>query len=144
MPMAKRPSKNPRYPRDLMEDTLWSFTGPRFRSQARLEAAVRQYHRRLEAEDRWQPDTLVLACPRVRIRPDFWDDLLPEEAEDLIVEVVADDPSGFTAGELLFKVHNVFLKRFAELAGDYTFFEGFHLIEAPQGAAPLYDIRLGS
>jgi hypothetical protein len=145
--MAKRAEGRGRYPRDVMRepDIYWSFTGPTFRSRSRFEEAVRRYHRELGHEDNWRPEELVLPCPRVRVRPDFWDDLDPEEAEGLIVELSADDGAGFTAGELLFKVHNAFMRRFAEAAGDYTFFEGFHLAKAPTGDnPPLYDICLGS
>ncbi len=126
-------------------DVYWSFIGPAFRSRARFDEAVRRYHRRLECEENWRPEALILPCPRVRVRPDFWDDLDPEEANGLVVELSADSPSGFTASELLFKVHNAFLRHFAEFAGDYTFFEGFHLAKAPAGdEPPLYDICLGS
>jgi hypothetical protein len=75
----------------------------------------------------------------------FWDDYDPEEEERFTAELTAESPSGFKAGELLFKVHNVFLRRWEEEAGDYVFFEGFHLAKAPAGdAAPLYDIGVGS
>jgi hypothetical protein len=126
-------------------DVYWSFTGPSFRSRPRFEEAVCRYHRDLEAQGNWRPGEVVLRCPRVRVRPDFWDDLEPEKAEGLTVELTADDPSGFTAGELLFKVHNVFIRQWGEIAGDYTFFEGFILAKAQAGdAPPLYDIALGS
>lgn len=143
--MAKRSGQTKRYPRDLLDEVLWSFTPPTFRSRARFEEAVRDYHRQIDVELNWQPEEIVLPCPRVRVRPDFWDDYDREEEERFIAELTADNPAGFTAGELLFKAHNVFLRRWQEDAGDYTFFEGFHLAKAPAGdTPPLYDICIGS
>jgi hypothetical protein len=129
----------------LLGDVEWCFTRPGFRSRARFEGAVRDLYREMGWEFDWRPDEVVLRCPRVRVRPDFWDDYEPEEAPRFVVELTADHAAGFTAGELLFKVHNAFLRWWEEEAGDHTFFEGFHLAEAPAGdAPPLYDICLGS
>jgi hypothetical protein len=106
---------------------------------------VKDYYREMGWEFNWDPDEVVLRCPRVRVRPVFWDDYDPEEEWRFIAELSADVPSGFTAGGLLFKVHNVFLRRWEEDAGDYVFFEGFHLVKAPaEDAAPLYAIEVGS
>jgi hypothetical protein len=102
--MAKGSGQTKRYPRELLGDVLWSFTAPTFRSQARFEEAVRKYNREIDVELNWQPDEIVLPCPRVRVRPVFWDDYNPEEEERFIAELTADNPSGFSAGELLFKV----------------------------------------
>jgi hypothetical protein len=145
-PMAKGAEPAKRYPRDLLGDVAWSFTAPGFRARARFERAVRNYSRRIGREVSWDPAEVVLRCTRVRVRPDFWDDYESEEEEErFIAELSADDPSGFTAGELLHKVHNTFLRRWGQDAGDYTFFEGFHLAKAPAAdTAPLYDIALGS
>ncbi len=143
--MVKHSGQKKHYPRELLGEVLWSFTAPSFRSRARFQRAVRAYNRRLIKGFNWNPDEIVLPCPRVRVRPDFWDDFDPAEEERFIAELTADGPSGFTAGELLFKVHNAFLRRWQEHAGDYTFYEGFHLVRAPAGgAAPLYDIAVGS
>jgi hypothetical protein len=143
--MVKGSGQKKRFPRDFLRDVAWSFTAPTFRSRARFEQAMRTYYREMGWEFNWDPDEIVLRCPRVRVRPVFWDDFDPEEEECFIAELTADSPSGFTAGELLFKVHNAFLRRWQEDAGDYTFFEGFHLVKAPAGdAAPLYDIAVGS
>ena len=143
--MAKARGRPKRYPRDLLDDVAWNFDPPRFRSQARFEEAVRELYRDMGWEFEWRPAQVVLRCPRVRARPDFWDDYPPEEAPRFVTELTADDPAGFTAVELLFKVHNAFLRRWQEDAGDHTFFEGFHLADAPAGdTAPLYTICLGS
>jgi hypothetical protein len=96
-------------------------------------------------EFNWRPEEVVLPCPRVRVRPVFWDDYDPAEEGRFIAELAAGSPSGFTAGELLFKAHNLFLRRWEEDAGDYIYFEGFGLAKTPaRDSPPLYDINVGS
>ncbi len=144
-PMAKARHKPARQPRELLSEVCWCFCRPAFRSQARFEEACRRYNRSLESGFDWRPKDVVLPCPRVRVRPVFWDEFDPEEEGRFVAELTADGRSGFTAGELLFKAHNAFLKRWAEDAGDYVYFEGFRLVKAPSGdAPPLYDIDVGS
>lgn len=144
--MAKTQGRSARYPRELLKDVCWCFSRPKFRSRARFEQACRRYYRQLGWDFNWRPEELVLPCPRVRVRPNFWDDYVPpEEEERFITELTADNSSGFTAGELLFKVHNVFLQRWEEDAGDYVYFEGLSLVKpAAGGSPPLYDIDIGS
>jgi hypothetical protein len=58
-------------------------------------------------------------------------------------EFTADDGESFTAGELLFKVHNRFVAELQQM--DHKYFEGFSLSGQPQlGEPPLYDLDLGS
>jgi hypothetical protein len=143
--MAKARKQPARYPRELLDDLLWCFCRPTFRSPARFEAAVRRYHRQMGWEYNWRPGEVVLPCPRVRVRPVFGDDYDPEEEARFIAELTADGKLGFTAGELLFKVHNLFLRRWEEDAGDYIYFEGLRLARKPAGdSPPLYDIDVGS
>jgi hypothetical protein len=143
--MAKGSGQKRRYPRELLGGVAWSFTAPSFRSRARFEQAVRGYYRRIGLEFDWDHDEVVLRCPRVRVRPVFWDDYDPGQEERFTAELAADIPSGFTAGELLFKVHNAFVRLWQEDAGDHVFFEGFHLVKGATGdTAPLYDIGVGS
>jgi hypothetical protein len=141
--MAKR--KASRYPREIEHGVLWSFVPPTYSSLDEFIQAVHQYQLDIAQEDNWDPAAVVLAAPRVRIRPSFWEDVEDEEeAGELVAELTASDPAGFTAGELLFQVHNLFVEQWGDLAGDYTFFEGFTLRESPDGKSPLYDIDLGS
>jgi hypothetical protein len=144
--MAKVRGQPARYPRELLGDVHWCFSRPTFRSLARFEEACRRCYREMGWEFNWRPAEVVLPCPRVRVRPVFWDDYVPpEEEERFLAELAADSPSGFTAGELLFKVHNLFLRRWEEDAGDYIYFEGFRLVKTPAGGAPpLYSIDVGS
>ncbi len=79
----------------------------------------------------WNADELVLPAPRIRVR-------VPDEVP---VELASDAPHGFTAAELLFKVHHAAAPLVRDT--DHRYFEG--LVPAPDsGGVPLYDIRLGS
>jgi hypothetical protein len=126
------------YPRELMQDVAWSFTGPTFSSQAEFEYAVRQYQAEIFGEQTWQAEEVVLQSPRVRVENEY-----EEEPEEAVAELIADNPGGFTAGELLFKVHNAFVGQLRD--GDHHFFEGFSLAEEQvANRPPLYEIDLGS
>lgn len=124
------------YPEEIMADVPWIFEEPKFSTQAEFVDAVHQHHREFEEEIVWQPEAVVLPFRRVRVEHGFDDD-------EGGIEFTADHASGFTAGELLFKVHNAFVEELQEL--DHRFFEGFSLLEASEGdEPPLYEIDLGS
>jgi hypothetical protein len=143
--MARETGKAKRYPREVMHDVHWSFRGPKFRSRAKFVEAVRQYYEDLGADGDWQPgdwrpDEVVLRAARVRVSPDVAD---TSWEEDPIAELTADDGEAFTAGELLFKVHNAFVALLRN--GDHVFFEGFTLAtDQRKSGPPLYDLDLGS
>lgn len=143
--MAKVRGKPVASPRRLLDDVEWCLCRPGFRSRRRFEAEFQRRYRHMGWEFAWCPDEVVLPCARVRVRPVFWDDYDPAEESRFIAELAADNPSGFTAAELLFKVHNLFLRRWEEDAGDYIYFEGLSLVRKPLGSSPpLYDIDVGS
>jgi hypothetical protein len=56
--------------------------------------------------------------------------------------LTADGPEGFTAGELLFKIHNMYTAALGE--GDHIYFEGLTLAEDPGDGWPVYDLDTGS
>lgn len=140
MAKAKRVSRD--FPRKLLGDAAWTFRPPAYATQAAFETAVRVYSQRVGWDLVWPLEAIVLCCPRVRVHPDFSGD---EEA----VELHADSPEGFAAGELLFKTHNAVLEHWSDELGDHVFFEGFTLVEKPgqqhnPNEVPLYEICLGS
>jgi hypothetical protein len=147
--MAKRKAKRQRLPEDVMSGVLWSFNETRYADRAEFDAAVRKYHIDIREEDTWEPDEIVLVCPRVRITCDcYWED---DEGER-VLELTSDNGTSFTAGELLFKVHHGLLEPHkvgnsvvhSEL-GDHHFFEGLSLEGQPaEGETPRYEIDLGS
>lgn len=136
--MAKRKKSSSSHPRELLASLCWSFTGGRFPSREAFVAAVRQYQLDITQTDDWQPEAIGLSCPRVQIEYEYWDD--PFEVR---FELEADDPAGFTAGELLHKIHEAVVEQLR--TGDHHFFEGLSR-RKDQGpnAPPVYEINLGS
>src|SRR5262249_929939 len=111
-----------------------------------FDAAVRACQIEVYQADTWRPDVVVLPCPRVRITCEDFESQWHEdeqEAEEPFLELVADNGESFTAGELLFKVHNAVVVRWD--LGDHVFVEGFTLRQGPeQGGTPLYEMNMGS
>lgn len=138
--MGSQRKKGPSYPRELLDDVAWSFTGPPLASREAFVQAVADYYKELEWEPEWRPDEVVLQAPRVRVTVEYWDD--PGELE---ADLTADGEEGFTAGELLFKIHNAFAAQLSQ--GDHHFFEGLALVKA-RGAnpnePPVYEVMTGS
>jgi hypothetical protein len=122
-------------PPELLWGVSWVFRGEPFADRAAFDAAV------AEAQDGggdWRPDEVVLRAGSVRVSPDV--DWL---GDDQAADFAADNGVSFTAGELLFKVHNRFV---AELRhADHQFFEGLTLDRHQEpGGPPLYELDLGS
>jgi hypothetical protein len=125
-------------PPTLMQGVEWLFRGPTFADRAAFEAAVTEFQNEEWGSD-WRPGEVVLRAARVRVTPDAdW-----FVGDDAVVDLTADDGRAFTAGELLFKVHNTFVAGLRET--NHQFFEGFTL-SAGEGAGwpPLYTLELGS
>jgi len=137
----------PEYPADILRDTLWDFHDQRvYLSQAAFEEAVQQYH--LEAqtyapeirpEECWQPTAIVLKSPIVEIR--YFSEPLGEEVWHE-VELVSDNGKWFTAGELLYKLHNAAVERLK--GNSHRWFEGFELESVTDSGVPVYILVLGS
>jgi hypothetical protein len=134
--MRNKSDPNQLYPRELLGEVVWSFVGEPFASRAAFVEAVREYQLEILQQDTWRPDAVVLRCPRVRVQHEYGDEPDYERAE-----LTADDGVAFTAGELLFKIHNAFVGQL----GDHHFFEGLSLSEETGAArVPVYDVDLGS
>jgi hypothetical protein len=89
----------------------------------------------------WDPQELVLKSPRVKIRHERWDDDENGEAET-VIELSTRNPTGFTASELVFKMHNAVVEYLRDM--DHKFYERLVLDEDASGDVPLYEIMLGS
>ena len=100
--------------------------------------AVQEYHEELDA-DGWQPEEVVLACKEVTVQYAYWEEE-DETEEDFRLTA---DGDGFTAGELLFKIHNRVVGHLEN--EDHHFFEGLSLYKdaAPENR-PFYFLGLGS
>jgi hypothetical protein len=130
------------YPEEIMTDVNWGFYGDRYNSLPEFVKAVIEYNQELCKE--WIPDEIVLACTDVTIQYSCWNDGEDEETvEDF--NLVADNPSGFTAAELLYKIHNVAVYNLED--EDHHFFEGLTLWDGENYSnpdAPLYFLNQGS
>jgi hypothetical protein len=127
------------YPPELLWGVSWTFRGEAFADRAAFDAAVAEYQDRDRGEV-WRPAEVVLHSARVRISPDVHWYLTDDHPT---AEFAADNGASFTAGELLFKVHNRFVAELRRM--DHKYFEGLTLDEHQEpGEPPLYGLDLGS
>jgi hypothetical protein len=127
------------YSPELLWGVSWVFRGQPFVDRAAFSAAVAE----LQSPEHgvvWRPDEVVLRSARVRVSPDVAWYLTDDHPT---VEFVADNGESFTAGELLFKIHNAFVADLRQM--DHQYFEGLTLDEEQEsGEPPLYNLDLGS
>ena len=136
--MPARRNSSP-YPPELLSRVSWTFRGQAFADRAAFDAAVAAFQNPARGGV-WRPDEVVLHAGRVRVSPDVHWYLSDEHPT---AEFAADNGEGFTAGELLFKVHNYFVADLRQM--DHQYFEGFTLDEQQEpGEPPLYSLDLGS
>ncbi len=134
------------FPKQIMPEVIWVFDGKPFPKEADCTAAVTEYHddicnRAGKRGVSWDAHEVVLKSPRVKIRHERWDD--DEEGEgESVIELSTDNPAGFTAGELMFKMHNAVVEYLRDM--DHKFYEGLALDDDATGDVPLYEIMLGS
>lgn len=127
------------YPAELLCDVSWTFRGEPFIDRAAFDAAVAEYQDTRRGEE-WRPNDVILHAARVRVSPDVHWYLSDDHP---VAEFTADNGRSFTAGELLYKIHNRFVSDLRQM--DHQYFQGLELdkYEAP-GNSPLYDLDLGS
>jgi hypothetical protein len=135
--MAKNTSP---IPDQILADILWSFDGSPFDDVREFAEEVGRYQVEISGDHSWAPDEVVLPVQEVVI--DF-----PDEDDDgsdgpAAVHFLSDDGKGFTAGELLFKIHNAFVERAVDT--DHYFFEGLALVSNVSGKPPVYRLNTGS
>jgi hypothetical protein len=129
------------YPEEVLTDLAWSFIGKPFLTLESFIDAVSQYQIDIDLTAAWHPDQVVIHAKQVKVMHDRWE----TDEEERLAEVIltADNGRSFTAGELLFKVHNSFVMQLDDL--EHHFFEGFNLVEADTEAQlPCYEVHLGS
>jgi hypothetical protein len=130
------------YPKELMSEVYWGFYGGKYTFVSKFITEVINYNRKFDKE--WNPDEIVLNSKEATIQYYYWDDDTEEEIEDDF-NLVADTQSGFTAGELLYKIHNQVVDKLEN--EDHHFFEGLTLWEGENYSnpnAPLYFLNQGS
>jgi hypothetical protein len=132
----------------VLADTLWDFfRQEEYASQAAFEAAVHRYHLELQEgspeivpEEHWQPRAVVLRVPCVII--EFEAEATDGAADVCEVTLTSNDGRSFTAGELLFKLHNAAVARLRN--NHHRWFEGFELSAITEDNVPVFALRLGS
>jgi hypothetical protein len=124
-----------------MSNVYWGFYGGKYTSMSKFIQEVINYNKDFNVE--WNPDETVLAVSSVTVQYSYWDEEEDETEEDF--DLVADNTSGFTAGELLYKTHNKVVDRLEN--EDHHFFEGLTLWEGENYSnpgTPLYFLNQGS
>ena len=122
------------FPQSLMKDVYWSFGGKVYHSQVEFDEKVRHYQLDIKEKDDWHPAKIVLSCATINVIYEFWEE---EDEVEKVVEISATNGEFFTAGELLFKIHNLVTEDLSEM--DHKFFEGLSLDKPPT-----YWLSLGS
>jgi hypothetical protein len=95
-----------------------------------------------ELDNTWNPNEVVIECKDITIQYSYWDDEEEEIEDDFNLSA---DGSFFTAGELLFKIHNHVVDKLEN--NDHHFFEGLTLWDGENHSnpdAPLYFVNQGS
>ena len=113
------------YPKELMTGIYWRFLGGQYNSQDEFIRNVTEYNKEL-GKKKWNSEKTVLASSKVSILYSYWDYEVDEEIEE-VFELEAKNETGFTAGELLYKVHNQIVDKMENEL--HQSFEGFLLGE---------------
>jgi hypothetical protein len=138
--MADRKRPDATLPKEVLPRAYWSFSGAPFAERAAFDEKVRQYQMTIGGQDTWQPEQIVIPYPRIRVFYMCWHG---DEQVEPVIELVSDNGEFFTAGELLFKVHNAVVEQLREI--NHHFFEGLSLhSRQTAGMPPLYVLRQGS
>lgn len=117
-------------PAHLLLGISWPLAGATYASQADFERAVTDYHQGVTGDaSAWRPGDVAIRAPRLRVRYRAYD----AADREPVVELAADDGEAFTAGELLFKVHNAVAA--ALTSRDHHYFEGLGR-SRPSGEPP--------
>jgi hypothetical protein len=124
-------------PRKVLAGLSWAFGGPTFPSRGEFDAAVRAS---AHDEDTWAPDEVVIPRPHVKVMYITW---VGDEQVEPEVDLTTDDGGPFTAGELMFKLHNAITAAVSNI--DHRYFEGLTLMRAVDpNEVPLYHLRQGN
>lgn len=130
------------FPKKLMTDVIWGFYGGQYESREKLIQAVTDYNKNFGKK--WSPNKIVLSCTSITIQYFYWNEKEDDDVEENF-NLTADKESGFTAEELLFKIHNQVVDKLEN--EDYHFFEGLTLWEGENFEnpnAPFYFLNQGS
>ncbi|WP_299249324.1 hypothetical protein [uncultured Cytophaga sp.] len=138
---------NKNLPERMMRNIYWSFAeNEQYATVADFVKAVNKYYDDLSVEDYVDFDKVVLDIPTVQIQ--YLYNEFDEEEEDYneiepMIVFHAKNKKHFTAGELLFNIHNEVVSKMIDTPAH--FFEGFLLYkESADKEVPLYFMTCGS
>jgi len=126
-------------PRLLLDGISWSFMSEPFTAQADFDAAVGREQVVIIGENNWNPGEIVLPQPRVWIRYMCWES---GQQRWPVLKLTSDNSEFFTAGKLLFKIHNAVFKQLREI--DHHWFVGLVREQGKERTGdgpPLYRMR---
>jgi hypothetical protein len=138
---------NKNLPERIMGDIYWTFAKDvQYPNVASFVEDVRKYYDALSQDEYYDFDQVVLNIPTVQIQY-LYNEFDEEEDDYVEIEPIVTFQSAnkkhFTAGELLFNIHNEVASKMADTPAH--FFEGFLLYEeSADKAVPLYFLTCGS
>jgi hypothetical protein len=132
------------HPDQLLRSLAWTCDDTVYASPEAFSTAIRDYQIAIfKSDERWRPDEVLLASPRVTVYFECWEG---DDQFERPLELASDDPRGFTTLALMYGIHQgiaAHLRAHAATLGDHCFFEG--LVRRDDDAEqPSYDIRFGS
>jgi len=124
----------------IMKDILWSFTNGKYATQKQFIEDLVKYNLEI-GKGEIDPDEIVIESNEVIIYYSYEED---DEQKDEEFHLTADNDKDFTAGELLYKIHNQVVEHLENL--DYHFFEGLvnNGTDEQYPDIPYYYLNLGS
>ncbi|NHZ81965.1 hypothetical protein F2P44_22195 [Massilia sp. CCM 8695] len=127
-------------PKTLMRDCCWSFSGSIFTDRKVFEAEFEAYQKDIRGIASWDPGHLELQAPQIRVQYECWEG---DDQIEPIVTLSAADGVAFSAGELMFLLHNAVVEQLDDI--DHHFFEFLTLASQQEnGTPPLYRLDCGS
>jgi hypothetical protein len=120
---------------DIMENVLWGFCGKKYETEEQFVEAALTYNRE-SGKTAWNPNEIVVESKEV---------IVSYATEDENEEIRLSASKGaFTAGELLFKIHNQVVEHLKDL--DYHFFKGliYNGVHEKYPDTPFYYLNLDS
>ncbi|WP_035906810.1 hypothetical protein, partial [Fusobacterium necrophorum] len=90
------------YLQEIMANVYWGFYGGKYHTLEAFVSQVKRYNEDFGID--WNPDEIVFEAEALTVQFVHWDKETGEETEEDF-DLHA-DKKAFTAGELLFKIHN--------------------------------------
>ncbi len=110
------------YPQELLRDIYWSFANGTFSSQKKFLKELKKYYKEIAGNEiPLDLDKVIYPYPKMVIQYMKYN-YADEDWDEPQVLLRSEEEKGFTAGELLYKIHNTIGKHLA--TEDNCYFEG--------------------